>query len=54
MIQNFAETDGANGANHVFAEEVLNNLGKEENVECPICFDVMQYPIIIPGCLHQW
>ena len=54
MIKSFADGDGSNGATQVFAEEVLNTLGQEENPECPICFDVMQYPMIIPGCLHQW
>ena len=36
-----------------YAEDVLASLGQEETAECPICLDVMQSPVIIPGCLHQ-
>ncbi|EKM61408.1 uncharacterized protein PHACADRAFT_111980 [Phanerochaete carnosa HHB-10118-sp] len=38
---------------NAYAEDVLNNLGQEEEAECPICMDVMQSPVLIPGCLHQ-
>lgn len=50
-----AESEGTrtNGTN-AFAEDVLNNLAQEVDDECPICMDVQQSPMIIPGCLHQW
>ncbi|KZT30927.1 hypothetical protein NEOLEDRAFT_1153350 [Neolentinus lepideus HHB14362 ss-1] len=37
----------------VFAEAVLGNLDKSDQVECPLCLDVMDNPMIIPGCIHQ-
>ena len=54
MIKSFADGDGSHGASNAYAEDVLNSLGQDETAECPICFDVMQSPMIIPGCLHQW
>ena len=54
MIASFAGADGARGSTHAYAEAVLANLGQEDDAECPICFDVMQAPMIIPGCLHKW
>ena len=54
MIQQFAQGDNSPNPNSAFVEDVLNNLGADENAECPICLDVMQYPMVIPGCLHQW
>ncbi|KAH7886199.1 SNF2 family N-terminal domain-containing protein [Phlebopus sp. FC_14] len=36
-----------------FAESVLANLNTQEADECPICFDVMDSPIIIPLCMHR-
>ncbi|KIP11786.1 hypothetical protein PHLGIDRAFT_83110 [Phlebiopsis gigantea 11061_1 CR5-6] len=38
---------------NTYAEDVLASLGQEDAAECPICLDVMQSPVIIPGCLHQ-
>ena len=60
MIKNFTSANGDNGEgpssgpSQLYATEVLKNIGQDEAAECPICFDVMQYPMIIPGCLHQW
>ncbi len=54
MIESFAGANGTNGSTTAYAEEVLANLGQEEDAECPICFDVMQSPMIIPECLHKW
>lgn len=48
-----SEDTKINGTN-AFAEDVLNNLAQEVDDECPICMDVQQSPMIIPGCLHQW
>lgn len=41
-----------------FAERVIEHLkSKEENEDspdCPICLDVVETPMMIPRCLHQW
>ncbi len=54
LIQKFSEGENAVGDNKVYAEGVLANLAQEENAECPICFDVMETPAILPDCMHQW
>ncbi|OSX66957.1 hypothetical protein POSPLADRAFT_1175676 [Postia placenta MAD-698-R-SB12] len=53
LIKRFGEGDDSAGDNKVFAEGVLANLDEEEERECPICFDVMDTPTIIPNCMHQ-
>ncbi|RDX51210.1 hypothetical protein OH76DRAFT_1347561 [Lentinus brumalis] len=53
LIQKFSEGENAVGDNKVYAEGVLANLAQEENAECPICFDVMETPAILPDCMHQ-
>lgn len=55
MIKQFAQ-DGTSVSNRegTFAEGVLNNLADIDDAECPICLDVMQSPMIIPACMHQW
>ncbi|TFK56768.1 hypothetical protein OE88DRAFT_1650222, partial [Heliocybe sulcata] len=50
MIKEFAEGIEDSDA---FAKTVLSNLDKSDQVECPLCLDVMDTPMIIPGCLHQ-
>ncbi|KAG6336243.1 hypothetical protein ID866_2862 [Astraeus odoratus] len=42
-----------NISKNTFAESVLANLANAAEVECPICLDVMETPLIIPTCLHQ-
>ena len=54
LIQRFGEGENVVSDSKVYAESVLANLGQEENVECPICFDVMETPTILPECMHQW
>ena len=56
MIKQFAREDGTSVSNRegAFAEGVLNNLADIDDAECPICLDVMQSPMIIPACMHQW
>ena len=39
--------------NTTYAEDILTNLGQQEAEECPICMDVMQSPVLVPGCMHQ-
>lgn len=57
MIRRFAKEEGTSegSGNNAFAEGVLANLNDlDSNGECPICLDVMQSPMIIPACMHQW
>jgi DNA repair protein RAD5 len=55
LIRKFnTDPDGGHNPTAVFAEGVLANLADDDASECPICFDVMQIPTIIPGCAHQW
>ncbi|KAI0828919.1 SNF2 family N-terminal domain-containing protein [Trametes gibbosa] len=53
LIQRFGRGDNTAGDSKVYAEGVLANLGQEEGAECPICFDVMETPTILPDCMHQ-
>lgn len=53
LIQRFGEGENVVGDSKVYAESVLANLGQED-AECPICFDVMETPTILPECMHQW
>jgi DNA repair protein RAD5 len=53
MVKRFSENDDGQD-NNVFAEGILANLGEDSHAECPICLDVMQQPMIIPTCMHQW
>ncbi|KAI0360987.1 hypothetical protein OH77DRAFT_1492142 [Trametes cingulata] len=53
LIQRFGKGENTTGDSKVYAEGVLANLGQEENAECPICFDVMETPVILPDCMHQ-
>lgn len=41
------------GSKNAFAESVLANLANASDVECPICLDVVETPLIIPRCMHQ-
>ena len=54
LIERFGKGENTAGDSKVYAEGVLANLGQEENAECPICFDVMETPTILPDCMHQW
>lgn len=53
LIKRFADEE-ADGSKNIFAEGVLAGLGEVSVSECPICLDVMEAPMIIPECMHQW
>ncbi|KAI0068064.1 hypothetical protein BV25DRAFT_1793364 [Artomyces pyxidatus] len=57
LIKRFTENENGEGGTtngNAYAENALNNLGKDENLnECPICFDVMQTPMMFPRCMHK-
>lgn len=54
LIKRFEEGDTSSEDTNVFAEQVLANLAQKDDAECPICFDVMDIPVLIPVCMHQW
>jgi DNA repair protein RAD5 len=55
LIRRFADSDNSGeGSKNTFAEEVLATLTDAEASECPICLDVMETPMMIPDCMHQW
>lgn len=56
LIQAFKEEEssGTLVKGNLFAEGVLSDLGEASVAECPICLDVSESPVMIPGCMHQW
>ena len=54
LIQRFEEGSTASKEASTFAEQVLNSLTTDDSAECPICFDAMDRPVLIPACMHQW
>jgi DNA repair protein RAD5 len=54
MIKDFSDEEQAEHGKNLFAQGILANLGDDEGTECPICLDVMEQPMIIPACMHQW
>ncbi|KAF4604775.1 DNA helicase rad5 [Pleurotus pulmonarius] len=51
LVQKLSEDE--NKTKNAFAEKVLAGLADEDEAECPICFDVMEVPTIIPVCMHK-
>lgn len=53
LIKQFAgnEATAQNGPNESYAQNVVDGLQEDE--ECPICFYVMEEPMIIQSCLHK-
>jgi DNA repair protein RAD5 len=39
--------------NKTFAQGVQDNLASISETECPICLDVSENPVLVPGCMHQ-
>ena len=54
MIKQFADGGGEDDGSKAFAENVLAHLSEEDFDECPICLDVMERPMLLPGCFHKW
>ncbi|SJL06101.1 uncharacterized protein ARMOST_09437 [Armillaria ostoyae] len=48
----FQEDEGSSSGSNIFAQNALANLG-EDALECPICMDVMDKPMLVPECMHQ-
>ncbi|KAL1748936.1 SNF2 family N-terminal domain-containing protein [Schizophyllum fasciatum] len=53
MIKQFAADGGEDEGSMAFAENVLAHLSEEDLDECPICLDVMERPMLLPGCFHK-
>ncbi len=47
------QEEGSSSGSNTFAQNALANLGGDVS-ECPICMDVMDKPMLIPECMHQW
>ena len=64
MIRRFTSGNNADGeknensqsSGNTYAENVLTNLSQDdpEADECPICFDIMERPMVFPRCMHKW
>ena len=56
MIKQFTdgEKSGSAPSNSAYMRDVLKNLKVESEEECPVCFDIMEMPTLVPGCLHRW
>lgn len=54
MIKQLANSaEGSEESNKAYAQTVLNNLSVKDDEECPICFDVIQEPVLLPLCAHR-
>ncbi|KAG0707588.1 SNF2 family N-terminal domain-containing protein [Suillus ampliporus] len=53
LMNDISKNDLSSGSKVTYAESVLASLDTSSDAECPICFDVMQTPSIIPPCMHQ-
>jgi DNA repair protein RAD5 len=54
LVKDFTAGEATESSKTSFADSVVANLETDDTQECPICLDVMQAPMIIPRCLHQW
>lgn len=54
LIARFAqEGQSADGGPSKFADSFIASLKDDENADCPICFNEMEAPMVIPKCMHQ-
>lgn len=54
LIARFAqEGQSADGGPSKFADNFIASLKHEDNADCPICFNEMEAPMVIPKCMHQ-
>lgn len=56
MIKQFTnkENDASDHSGDNYMQGILCGLRTEVDEECPVCFDVMDCPMLIPGCMHRW
>ena len=54
LIARFAqEGQVADGGPSKFADNFIASLKHDDNADCPICFNEMEAPMVIPKCMHQ-
>jgi DNA repair protein RAD5 len=53
LIKQFAAEENNSSDSPNFAQSVLDSLASHLE-ECPICFDVMESPMLVPQCMHKW
>ena len=61
-IMSGSQESPSSGDNSAYIKETLESLSSpkegqdasEDMSECPICLDVMDRPMLLPGCLHKW
>ncbi|KAH9486419.1 DNA repair protein RAD5 [Psilocybe cubensis] len=55
LIEKFADGEQAgDGNSSAFVEHFVTNLSGNDLAECPICFNEMEIPMVIPRCMHQF
>jgi len=52
LIKRLAEDGKASESNN-FAEQFIAGLAGDDNADCPICFNEIEIPMVIPKCMHQ-
>lgn len=52
MIKHLAE-DGNASELSTFTEQFIAGLTGDDNTDCPICFNEIEIPMVIPRCMHQ-
>lgn len=54
LIKQFVQDESSSsGSPNTFAENALVNIAHDDAMECPICFDVIDSPMVVPNCMHQ-
>ncbi|KAF8514339.1 SNF2 family N-terminal domain-containing protein [Hysterangium stoloniferum] len=54
LIAKFTEGDGERDTlPNTFAEGVLKGLDEAAGEECAVCLDLMDMPVLVPGCMHS-
>jgi DNA repair protein RAD5 len=54
LIARFAqEGQSTDGGPSKFADNFIASLKGDDNADCPICFNEMEIPMVLPKCMHQ-
>jgi len=54
LIARFAqEGQSTDGGPNKFADNFMASLNGIDNADCPICFNEMEIPMVLPECMHQ-
>jgi DNA repair protein RAD5 len=52
MIKHLAGDENASELSS-FAEQFIAGLTGDDNADCPICYNEIETPMVIHGCMHQ-